>query len=155
MVVEMPAEKAGNKGKGKAKEKEMDGMERLTEGLEMIGDILRKLVETQEGIRMAMEVRMRREEKREEKQEKERNRVDKGVEMQKQEEMDDEETEGSDDSEDSEMERGLGAETERTDGGKDGGAVMSMLVPCLRFSHFWQRRRSTSPLTPTICCFIA
>ncbi|KAF8813481.1 hypothetical protein BYT27DRAFT_7084446 [Phlegmacium glaucopus] len=34
-------------------------------------------------------------------------------------------------------------------------AVMSMLVPCLRFSHFWQRRRSTSPLTPTICCFIA
>ncbi|KAF8800696.1 hypothetical protein BYT27DRAFT_7262704 [Phlegmacium glaucopus] len=129
MVVEMPAEKVGNKGKGKAKKKEMDGMERLTEGLEMIGDILRKLVETQEGIRMAMEVRMRREEKREEKQEnewkeKEWNRVDKGVGTDKQEQVDDEEMEGSDHSEDSEMERALEGETERMDGGKDGGVEM-------------------------------
>ncbi|KAF8805700.1 hypothetical protein BYT27DRAFT_6373651 [Phlegmacium glaucopus] len=99
VAVEMLVEKVGNKGKGKAKEKEMDGMERLTEGLEMIGEILRKLAETQEGIWMVMEVRMRRESKRDKKQEKEQKekewkRVDKGVEMEKQEETDDEEMEG-------------------------------------------------------------
>ncbi|KAF8815697.1 hypothetical protein BYT27DRAFT_7248882 [Phlegmacium glaucopus] len=139
VTVEMPAERVRGKGKGKGKAKEVveletDGMERLVDGLEVIVGWLKKLVETQEGIRLVMEVWMRRElekERRKEErvrwseEEKRKTRVNRGVGM---EEMDDEEESGMEDGSEEEggWEQGLEAEMEKME------ATMTTMTPRCR-----------------------